>query len=413
MNYITTIPLGLVAVLGINVALAEPVVPGFEVEIYATVPQPAKLAFDPSGVLYVGNNGSAVKIHRVGISGFPVEEYGDTLLPDPDSVAFDASGAISGTPGSVLVGNGGGPGFVAAITPDQVTITALGTELGIGNPAYMDFDRVGRLLIADQDPPFRALAVTDEDIIELGDSFLALTVDGSNRVYSAFLKNQIKVIAPDGTPLPDLTPVDESQRFFFGLEFGPYDSTWRGELFAASADTNIYRIKADGTVALFGSGFGSDNRSDIAFGPDGGLYVSDHDANAIYRITPADVLQVSIDIKPDSNKNPINPKSKGTLSVAVLTSNGFDASTVDGSSVLFGPTTATPVKYKLDDVDGDGDYDLVLKFNTQETGISCGDTDATLTGETYDGQGITATDSLRTVGCNKTKTSKKKKQKGK
>ena len=86
------------------------------------------------------------------------------------------------------------------------------------------------MLIADQSPPFRALAATVADIIELGDSFLALTVDGSNRVYSSFLKNQIKVYASDGRELPDLTPVDNSLCFFFGLEFDSYDPIWEGHL---------------------------------------------------------------------------------------------------------------------------------------------------------------------------------------
>ena len=388
----------------ITAAVAQPMVPGFDVEIYATVPQPAKLAFDPSGVLYVGNNGSAVKIHRVGIGGSPVEAYGDTLLPDPDSVAFDASGAISGTPGSVLVGNGGGPGFVAAIGPDQVTITALGIEFGIGNPAYLDFDRTGRLLIADQDPPFRALAVTNGDIIDLGDSFLALTVDGSNRVYSAFLKNQIRVIAPDGTSLPDLTPNDEREDFFFGLEFGPYDSTWKGNLFAASGDTNIYRIKADGTIALFGSGFSGDNPSDLAFGPDGALYVSDVNANVIYRITPADVLTVSIDIKPWKKTNKVYPHAGGVIWVAILSdtdvSSPFDPSSqVKLSSVAFGPGGAEVKWYKTRDINRDGVGDLLLVFKMKQTGIACGDDEATVSGETFDGQAFTGTDAINTVHC--------------
>ena len=391
-----------VLLISTTLAFAQPVVPGFNVEVYANVPQPVKLAFDPTGVLYVGNNGVDAKIHRVGIGGSPVEEYGDTSFPDPDSVAFDASGAISGTPGSVLVGNGGDPGFIAAILPDQTTITALGSGFGLGNPAYLEFDRTGRLLIADQAPPFRALAATVTDIVELGDSFLALTVDGSNRVYSAFLKNQIKVYASDGTELPDLTPIDNSRYYFFGLEFGPYDSVWRGHLFVSAEDSNIYRIKTDGTIILFGTGFSVDNRSDHAFGPDGALYVSDVNENVIYRVSPTDLLTVSIDIKPGSYPNSINPRSKGKIPVAILSSMDFDAPTVvDTESLTFGRTgdeeSLAFCSPSSEDVNGDGFVDLVCHFYTQMTGFECGDDEGILKGQTVDETPVEGNDSVRIV----------------
>ncbi len=302
-KYSFSLLIAVVLLISTTLAFAQPVVPGFNVEVYANVPEPAKLAFDPSGVLYVGNNGplSMEKIYRVGVGGSPVEEYGDTSFPDPDSVAFDAGGAISGTPGSVLVGNGGEPGYIAAILPDQSTITPIGPTFNIGNPAVLKFDKTGRLLVADQAPPFRALALTRTEIVELGDSFLAIAVDGSNRVYSAFLKNQIKVIASDGTPLPDLTPIDNSRDYFSNLEFGPFDEIWKGHLFATSEDSNIYRILPDGTIIKFGSGWTADNRSGLAFGPDGALYISDWIADAIYRITPKDVVLINdlVDFQPD------------------------------------------------------------------------------------------------------------------
>ncbi len=46
----------------------------------------------------------------------------------------------------------------------------------------------------------------------------------------------------------------------------------------------------------------------------------------------------------------------------------------------------------------DGDLDLFLHFNMQETGIQSGDTEASLTGETFDGQAITGNDAIETVG---------------
>jgi hypothetical protein len=87
--------------------------------------------------------------------------------------------------------------------------------------------------------------------------------------------------------------------------------------------------------------------------------------------------------------------------VAILTTDTFDAATVDPTTIRFGRTgtEAAPVHSALEDVDGDGDADLILHFNTQATGIQCGDISASLTGETFGGQAIVGSDSIKTVGC--------------
>lgn len=113
------------------------------------------------------------------------------------------------------------------------------------------------------------------------------------------------------------------------------------------------------------------------------------------------VVAVSIDIKPGSYPNSINPRSHGKIPVAILTTDTFDATTVDSTTIRFGATgtEAAPVRSALQDVDGDGDTDMVLHFKTQETGIACGDTSASLTGKTSSGQAIAGSDSIKTVGC--------------
>jgi hypothetical protein len=104
---------------------------------------------------------------------------------------------------------------------------------------------------------------------------------------------------------------------------------------------------------------------------------------------------VNIDIKPGSYPNSINLKSKGVIPVAILTSEDFDATTVDPDTVVF--ADASPVQYAVEDVDHDGDHDLILHFRTQETNIAPGDTEACLIGETYDGVSIAGCDSVKVI----------------
>ncbi len=108
---------------------------------------------------------------------------------------------------------------------------------------------------------------------------------------------------------------------------------------------------------------------------------------------------VQIDIKPGSDPNSINLNSRGVIPVAILTEGSFDAASVNTTTVMFGKTgyEAEPVHYAFDDVDSDGDLDMIFHFRTQDTGLETEDTEATLTGQTMDGVEITGTDSVRIV----------------
>jgi hypothetical protein len=114
------------------------------------------------------------------------------------------------------------------------------------------------------------------------------------------------------------------------------------------------------------------------------------------------VTPVTIVIKPgDGQPAPVNPKSTGTIPVAILSTSSFDATTVDPTTVKFGATgtEASSTQTSLEDVNGDGRLDMVLHFNTQQTGIVCGTTTVTLTGKTTSGQLISGTALITTVSC--------------
>lgn len=104
---------------------------------------------------------------------------------------------------------------------------------------------------------------------------------------------------------------------------------------------------------------------------------------------------VDIDIKPGSDPNSINLKSKGVVPVAVLTTADFDAANVDATTVVF--AGAEPDKWQMCDVDGDGDIDMLFHFKTQELVLDADSTEATLTGETLGDNPIVGTDNVNMV----------------
>jgi len=109
----------------------------------------------------------------------------------------------------------------------------------------------------------------------------------------------------------------------------------------------------------------------------------------------SDPTPIDIDIKPGGNPNNINLKSRGVVPVAALTTNDFDAGEIDPETVKF--AGASPVRCKLCDVDGDGDDDMLFHFKTQDLELDENSTEATLMCETFAGDTITGTDTVRVV----------------
>ncbi|MDT8304006.1 MAG: hypothetical protein RQ760_21165 [Sedimentisphaerales bacterium] len=84
-----------------------------------------------------------------------------------------------------------------------------------------------------------------------------------------------------------------------------------------------------------------------------------------------------IDIKPGSDENVINLKSRGVVPVAVMTTEDFQAGNINPDSVEF--AGASPVRSSLCDVDNDGDMDMLFHFRTQMLNLDETSTEATLT----------------------------------
>ncbi len=111
--------------------------------------------------------------------------------------------------------------------------------------------------------------------------------------------------------------------------------------------------------------------------------------------------QVSIDIKPGSDPNSINQGSGGVIPVAILGSETFDATAVDGSTCTLGDAAVKVVGKSnkllcsIEDVNDDGFLDQVCKFMTVDLGAVGGDTEATIHCSVP--EAIEGTDSIRIV----------------
>jgi len=78
----------------------------------------------------------------------------------------------------------------------------------------------------------------------------------------------------------------------------------------------------------------------------------------------------------------------------------FDATQINALGLKFGIGEASNLASpRVRDVDGDSDIDVIYAFNTQDADIACGDTEASLIGETYAGELFTGTDSVVTADC--------------
>jgi formylglycine-generating enzyme required for sulfatase activity len=118
-------------------------------------------------------------------------------------------------------------------------------------------------------------------------------------------------------------------------------------------------------------------------------------------------IAVEISIKPGNDVNPINPRSRGIIPVAILGSDTFDPEDVDETTPAFGPNAVMPRHDltepetfidHLRDVNEDGFTDLVTHYRTQEIGFAIGDAEACISGELLDGTPFEGCDTVEVIG---------------
>ena len=271
-------------------AVADPVVPGFDVEVYSPVTDPQKLSFDAFGNLFVGrdNSGSGgdfgdpVKIHRIAAGGGPVAEYGNTTIVDPDCVVVDDTG-VFGTPGAVLAGGivsnllGG---HVVQVLPNENVVGLFGPTPAFHNPSDFVFDGAGRLLFTNHANPGTSVqgvyvstgpGDTPGLLFATSSNVVGIAVDASDRIYVGTDDGRIERRASDGSLLDPsfVQGVGLGAGFTIGAFEGEtpalYVATTLGELLQVDLDTGNETLLGDGFVSV----------ADLAFGVDEKLYASE------------------------------------------------------------------------------------------------------------------------------------------
>ena len=255
-----------------------------------------------------------------------------------------------------------GPNSLLAQAPFSTTLSSPG-DLSVTDPDGLTISAATRVL--------SGLEYRQEIPGELYYSIVGQDSNGRSidRVYSPKIKtgDYIIQVVPEPNTLPTET---------YSLEVSVNDQNT-----VLAEDVPIAQIPTEGYgVSVFGSGESS------VFTP------------------------VSIDIKPGSEPNSVNCKNKnGIITVAILTTGTFDAKNVDLNTVRFGPGKAEEVhrnrngsaQEHMEDADGDGDIDRTLHFKFEDTGLTCDNVDAELTGQMTSGVDIKGRDDLQMVGDNR------------
>lgn len=116
---------------------------------------------------------------------------------------------------------------------------------------------------------------------------------------------------------------------------------------------------------------------------------------------PGPALRVSIDVKPGDNPTSLEPTREGMVPIAVLSSKEFDATGVDLTSIRAGATGTEGSMFRSmkEDVDHDGDVDLIILFRVADLALTCNAKGITVKGKTAQGRDFEGTETVTMSGC--------------
>ena len=176
-----------------------------------------------------------------------------------------------------------------------------------------------------------------------------------------------------------------------------------GSVHQFDARIDKFRLPSSGTYTI---GVSSNPRNFL----DGGTLASNTlglNSNGTYTLLISGVapsmLRIEVEIKPGTHGEaaPINPKSKGNIPVALLSSSEFNPAEVDRQSLRFGArgeeSSLLRCNKDATDMNADGKPDLVCHFDTETAAFKFGDIEGIVSGSLRDGRGFEGRGALKIV----------------
>jgi len=392
-----------------------------------TILAPSAWALPPSG---------EARILPLPPTADPVSEFATSTEP---SNLYGTIGnhlvRIDPSTGAVVEDIGTAAGFseILGLAFDSASETLVGIVDSSSTPKLVVLDRAtGAATVVGEidliNPLRQAILAESLAINEAeGRTYVALNIEGSPLTTHSRILASIDLATGAATEVAPFTGLSvsgdsdaDAMEFVEGYLYASNTDVPRSFLFAVD--------HTDATASLVGE-VGFNHLSDLAYDPTTTtLFGTAHTARALVRVDPTTGLGVligtthspsdfggatltsiafapgpapppRIDIKPGSYPNSINLRNKGVIPVAVLGEAGVDATGIGIATLTFGPGAAIEAHGRghVEDVNRDGDLDLVLHFRTRETGIRSTATEACLEGIMPTGQPFIACDSVRIV----------------